>query len=271
MSDAFATIEQWPARLEAAARGSRAFARVFVLRETDSTQDAARRHDPRTGDAFVAWRQTAGRGRLGRAWADTGEDGVAATLVVPRGPPERLAILAAVATAFAVEPLLQRSVGIKWPNDIVVEGRKLAGILIEQVDEVALIGVGINVRQRSWPPELATRAVSLHQLGVECDRLTVIERLIESIPAALGMTDPALVDAFGRRDVLRGTAASFLVAGQTVEGRVISVDPMRGLLVQSSAGDRWLPAALTSVSVPPSAGNQPSGRAAEPVSGRAFT
>lgn len=253
MSDAIATIELWPARLEAAARRSCVFARVIVLRETDSTQDAARCHGPRVGDAFIAWRQTAGRGRLGRLWADTGDEGVAATLVVPRGPTERLAILAAVAAALAVEALLPRPVGIKWPNDIVVDGRKLAGILIEQVEDVALIGVGINVRQRSWLPELAARAVSLRQLGVECDRLTVIERLIESVAATLRMSDAVLTDAFAERDVLRGTLGRFLVAGQAVEGRVLSVDPMRGLLIETEAGERWLPAALTSMSNQPAA------------------
>jgi BirA family biotin operon repressor/biotin-[acetyl-CoA-carboxylase] ligase len=248
MIEAITPLELWPARIEAViARSGGLFKRVFVLRETDSTQDAARRQRARPGDVVVAWRQTAGRGRLGRAWADTGEEGVAATLVVPRGSPERLAIVAAIAAALAVESVLQRSVGIKWPNDVLVNARKLAGVLIEQVDDVALIGVGINVRQRSWPNELAQRAISLAQLGVACDRLAVVEALISSMTTAIRMDDDEIAATFARRDVLCGKQAAFLVAGEALKGRIVSIDPMRGLRVRSYEGERWLSAASTTL------------------------
>ncbi|HRQ74913.1 MAG TPA: hypothetical protein PK098_03240, partial [Phycisphaerales bacterium] len=109
--------------------------RIIVLRETDSTQDAAKRFGAQPGDVVTAGRQTAGRGRLGRAWADTVDAGVAVTMVVDcrsLRATEQLATIGAIAAACAVEAVMGARVGIKWPNDVVVDGRKLAGVLIEQ-------------------------------------------------------------------------------------------------------------------------------------------
>ena len=242
-------IEQWPPRLE---RARRSRGRVVVLEQTESTQDAARRLGAQAGDVVVAWRQTAGRGRLGRAWADTAEAGIAATFVVAAAPPGRstaaegLALASAVGTAHAAESLLGRPVGIKWPNDIVVEQRKLAGILIEVADDLALIGIGVNVSQDDWPPALARRAVSLRQLGASVDRLEALEALLPAVDAALGFTDARLVAEFSARDVLRGTTATFRHGTQTVTGTVSRIDPTHGLVVQTrSAAEVFLPAATT--------------------------
>ncbi len=112
---------------------------VVIVPETTSTQDAARRLDAAPGTVVIAGRQTAGRGRLGRVWADTGDEGIAASFVCAVAAPERMAVACAVATARAAESVLGRLVGIKWPNDIVAEGRKLAGILIEQSGDRAVI------------------------------------------------------------------------------------------------------------------------------------
>ena len=125
----------WPARLEQViASQCTTLKRVTVLRETDSTQDAARRMNGKPGDVFIAWRQTAGRGRLGRQWADTAENGIAMTIVLDRGAyqPAALAVSAAVGTAMAIESVLNRPAGIKWPNDVMIQGRKNAGILIDR-------------------------------------------------------------------------------------------------------------------------------------------
>ncbi|MEE9131785.1 MAG: hypothetical protein V3T84_17375, partial [Phycisphaerales bacterium] len=83
-----APLEQWKERLDAVvASDGEVLGRAIVIRETASTQDAARRLGAQPGDVVVAWRQTAGRGRLGRRWADTREDGVALSIVLPCGPP----------------------------------------------------------------------------------------------------------------------------------------------------------------------------------------
>jgi BirA family transcriptional regulator, biotin operon repressor / biotin---[acetyl-CoA-carboxylase] ligase len=180
-------IELWPARLEALTERCTRWKWVIVLRETDSTQDAARRMGCVSGEVVTAWRQTCGRGRLGRRWIDTSEHGVAVTFVVDResGNPERLAHAAAVATAKAAQCFLAVPVRIKPPNDIMVEGRKIAGVLIEQADDRGLIGVGINVRQEHWPEDLACKAASMVQCGAHVDRLDVLEALMRTLDESL--------------------------------------------------------------------------------------
>lgn len=241
-------IDCWPERLERAmAERCTIFRRVQVVRETASTQDAARNLNASAGDVVVAWRQTAGRGRLGRRWEDTGEDGVAVTFIVPSGQPERLAIAGAIGVARSLESLLDADVGIKWPNDIVVLGRKLAGILIEQAQGCAFIGIGINVGQTRWPEILEPGVISLRQLGRRVDRIDVLCELIPALESALRLEAPSLVEGFVRRDVLRGKHAMFRHEGQLVCGIVQRIDPMRGLAVATQSGERWLPAATTTV------------------------
>lgn len=244
-------IEMWPDRLERAIKDRTLLKRVFVLRQTQSTQDAAKRMNATAGDVLVAWRQTAGRGRLGRAWADSGEDGAAITIVLRiQDNRQTLAIACAVGAARAVEMLLQRTVGIKWPNDIIVYDRKLTGILIEQHVNLTLIGIGLNVRQQEWPEELADRAISLAQAGSMVDRVDVIAALLACVDDALQLNQTQLVEEFAKRDVLRGTRTTFRTDEREISGVVLQVDPLRGLAVQTDRGEVWLDAATTSV-VPP--------------------
>lgn len=241
-------LEQWTDRIEkVVASDGDILRRAIVIRETASTQDTARRGGARLGDVVVAWRQTAGRGRLGRKWADTQEDGVAMSLVIPAGPPERLALALAVGVAHAAQQLLDQPVGIKWPNDIVVDHRKLAGILVEQSGALAIAGIGMNVTQTTWPRELADRAVSLAQLGVPVDRLDAILAILESLCTALRLPDDALAEAFAERDTLSGTEATLQNGRETVHGTVLRIDPFDGLLVRTSSGEVHLPAATTTI------------------------
>lgn len=241
-------ITQWPERLQTLVQQRcDLFDRVSVLRQTDSTQDAARWMRAHRGEIIVAWQQIAGRGRLGRAWADTGEDGVALTLVVERAAPERLAIASAIGVARAIESLLGRPVRVKWPNDIMVDGRKLAGILVEQFEDSALIGIGMNIRQTAWPVELEHRAISLLQLDADFDRLETLEALLPAIDAALRLDDQSLAAQFAARDVLVGKTVTLRCGERIVCGRVVRVDPMRGLEVREGDASIWLPAAITTV------------------------
>lgn len=175
-------LASWHDRLQAVLdAGNGSFRRVIVVRETDSTQDAARRLAAGHGDVVVAWRQTAGRGRMGRAWADTGRQGVAVTFVTPAAPHLDLVKATAAGAAEAARKLLGRPAEIKWPNDVLVDGRKICGVLIEIADGTAFVGVGMNVGQTQWPQELAGRAVSLAQLGAAHDRIEVLEALLASV------------------------------------------------------------------------------------------
>jgi BirA family biotin operon repressor/biotin-[acetyl-CoA-carboxylase] ligase len=237
-------ITEWSDRLRAVMGGR---GRIVVLSEATSTQDAARRLGARAGDAVVALRQVAGRGRLGRRWHDPEGEGVAVTIVAELAPPEHMAAAGAVGCAEAVERFLGRMVGIKWPNDVMVEGRKIAGLLVETGERLARIGIGVNVTQRAWPANLADRAVSLAQLGVVTDRLEVLEALLRAVPQAWDRPTRSLSEAYARRDVLRGASASFRCRGEVVTGRVLAVDPARGLLVETARGTRQLEAATTTL------------------------
>ncbi len=243
-----APLDQWKERLDAVvASDGEVLRRAIVIRETASTQDAARRLGAQPGDVVVAWRQTAGRGRLGRRWADTREDGAALSIVLPCSPPERLALAFAVGVAGAVERLLDRPVGIKWPNDIVVECRKLAGILIEQSGALAVAGIGMNVSQTAWPKELAEVAVSLAQLGARVDRLDAIVAVLESLSTALRQPDDVLVEAFTTRDALCGAEATLQNGREIVHGTVLRIDPLDGLWVRTDSGEVRLPVATTTI------------------------
>lgn len=240
-------LADWQPRLDALCAPSSRFRRAIVLEETASTQDAAETRAASAGTFVTAWRQTAGRGRFGRSWSDTAEAGIATTFVVDTQPAERLALASAVAAADAAESALGTAVGIKWPNDIVVGGRKLAGVLIETSGTRALIGIGMNIAQERFDGELAARATSLAILGARVDRLDTLCALVEALDRALSMSDSELVARFRARDALRGTRALFSTPAGPVEGEVVSVDPMRGLVVRGDSGEHFLPAQSTSV------------------------
>lgn len=248
-------IEAWPASLEAEVASLARVRRVQLLRETASTQDHARASAAQPGTAVVAFRQTAGRGRLGRAWADTGHDGIAVTFVLPDHPPESLAMRSAVAAAAAARAFAGDAPGIKWPNDVVAHGRKLAGILVERTEGRALVGIGMNVLQHAFPPELAPHATSLAMLGAACDRLDVLVSLVRSLDAAMGAPDEDIYRTYRALDRMCGNRCAFLAPDGPVEGTVRDVDPLKGLLVETAAGPRFLPAATTSVA-PPASGSR---------------
>ncbi len=128
--------------------------------------------DARTGvhgDVFTADFQTAGRGRLDHKWLSPPKTNLmmSAVLSVEGLEPEHVATLPLVvglSVVVAVESLLRGvgvSVMLKWPNDVYVDGRKVAGILCERVDERIIVGVGVNVGRQSFPAEIAARATSL--------------------------------------------------------------------------------------------------------------
>lgn len=149
--------------------------RLVVLQETDSTQDSARemakRGEPE-GTAVMAIRQSKGRGRLGHAWVSPEGKNLALSLILrPAMPPEDamfLSLLASIAVAETVETVGVVRADLKWPNDVLVDGRKIAGILSEgamsgSVLELVIIGVGLNVNSvlDDFPPELRSSVTSV--------------------------------------------------------------------------------------------------------------
>ena len=132
---------------------------LLYLDQTGSTNTWAREHLSLLGDldAVYTTDQTKGRGRLGRTWENARGDGLYYTILVrrPLADPLALPLLASVAAARALKELFGLDCQIKWPNDLLVEGRKVCGILCELVPEGILCGIGINLRQS---PEFFVRA-----------------------------------------------------------------------------------------------------------------
>lgn len=159
-----------------------------VLASCDSTQDHARALG--LGVLVVAQRQVAGRGQRGNQWADTGDDGLAFSLCLAATAKPARSVAVAQAIVDALDPLVPGRLQVKHPNDVLLDGRKLAGVLIEQADGLAVIGVGINVGQVAWPPPLKEIAVSLAQAGIWAHRLDILAVLVPEIVAAwMGPTE----------------------------------------------------------------------------------
>lgn len=122
------------------------------------------------GTAVVSWKQTQGRGRLGRTFASP-EGGVYLSVLLPFDSDLTLTAKAAVAVRRAIEYTTDINTGIKWVNDIIYKGKKVAGILAEAAGEHVIVGIGINLctRVQDFPPELKDIAVSLYKCPELCD------------------------------------------------------------------------------------------------------
>ena len=169
------------------------------------------------------------------------------SLVLPAGCTRRLCARAAVAVARVLVPLFAAHglhSGIKWPNDFFVvtpNGRhKIAGVLIEQSDGVAVVGIGVNVLRRQWSGQLASIASSLAEHGVEMSRLELQQRLIISFEEVQRLDDEGLASMFRDFDLIAGSPIVLEHEGRRLEGRVKTLDPVNGLLLQTSAGERMI-------------------------------
>ena len=146
---------------------------IRILDETGSTNAdlLALGRDAREGDWLVARRQTAGRGRAGRAWEDGAGNFMGSTVVAlrPGDPqPQTLALVAGLAVAEAVS-LVPRApeAMLKWPNDLLVDGAKLAGILLERAADSVVIGIGVNLLRAPPVTGRSTTALADHSASIE--------------------------------------------------------------------------------------------------------
>ncbi|QJC51899.1 biotin--[acetyl-CoA-carboxylase] ligase [Paenibacillus albicereus] len=149
--------------------------RLVVLDKVDSTQNVAQQlalQGAEEGTLVIAEQQLSGRGRMGRGWVSPYGKGLWMSLVLrpqlPVGSAPQLTLLTAVALCRALRGETGLDIGIKWPNDLLVGGRKLSGILLESAAEderlrhvVAGIGISVNLSEADYPPELLDKAVSL--------------------------------------------------------------------------------------------------------------
>lgn len=209
--------------------------RVVRLNRVDSTQMTAFAlavDGARDGTVVVADYQASGRGRRGRTWeAAPGQSLLSTIIVRPRLAPAQwpaYSLVAAVAVAETLARTAALAARLKWPNDVLIAGRKIAGILLESrtvgdaATDVVAVGIGINLGQRAFPAALSARATSV---VIETGRVVVRDTVLG-----------ALVDAFDEwRGRLEGEGLSpvrarWLALADTI-GRRVSVDGVTGVAV----------------------------------------
>ena len=245
---------------------------LHVLDETTSTNDEAKlgaKSGAPHGACWVAESQRAGRGRQGRVWSSPpGENLLFSVLLRLTCAPARLpplALVAGLATRDAIAKALAHSphsphsprgtgaagadVRLKWPNDVLVDGRKIAGVLIEatlsgsKVDAV-VVGIGINVHTRAFPAELTGTATSLAIVageGSSFDRgevlADVLAGLARDLPLAAERGLGPVHARLSKHDALRGQR----IRGENGEGSAEGIDVEGRLLVRGDDGVlvRW--------------------------------
>ena len=169
---------------------------VTALEATDSTQAEVKRRGAAgsaEGTVVTARHQRAGRGRRGRDWWDEpGQSLLLSLLLRPAGPPAavpQLALVGGLAVAEALESEADVVTRIRWPNDLLVDGRKVCGILAEAASDGAgrldhvILGIGVNLNQAAFPDALRARATSLRLIT---GRLHEAEALLPVLLASLG-------------------------------------------------------------------------------------
>jgi BirA family biotin operon repressor/biotin-[acetyl-CoA-carboxylase] ligase len=209
------------------------FGRPFrYVEEVESTQALLGADDPE-GAVVAAGHQTAGRGRLGRRWE--APPGSALTFSVLLHPPvgapvQQLSLVAGLAVAEAVEDALQLSAQLKWPNDVMIDRRKVAGILAEARDGIVVLGIGLNVNQirEQLPVETAAslRTVDGEERDLAPLLADVLARLELHYDAWSAGGLDAVFDGIGSRDFLRGRRVSVdgrdgVAGGLDREGRLL--------------------------------------------------
>ena len=240
--------------IKAVLRGGWAGSKVCFAMEVDSTNQWARRlagEGAPHGTLCVAEYQTAGRGRLGRSWEAESEAAVMMTLLLrPRFAP-RLASMLTIVMGLSAAKMAEDMglcASIKWPNDIVVSGKKLCGILTEMdlaggdgIRDV-VIGVGINVNNTAFPPELSDKATSMRIEGNrKFDRTQVLARTLARFETFYSVFVKTM-DLSGLKEDYEALLAN---KGETVrvldpvspyEGTALGINAMGELLVRTEDG-----------------------------------
>ena len=220
---------------------------IRVYSEVTSTNDIALQLASKgvpEGISIFAENQTDGRGRLGRAWISTsGKSLLLSVLLRPAFQDvSRISLAAAVAVARTLENLTEGSVGIKWPNDIYISGRKVAGILCESSQGVIIVGIGINVLQKAsdFPAALSTTAGSLAMVS-ECvlERASIAATLLnefDAIYATLPNGFEDVIDECEMRSTLLGREVEAAIGAFSICGTVSGLNTDGALQVRDKLG-----------------------------------
>jgi BirA family biotin operon repressor/biotin-[acetyl-CoA-carboxylase] ligase len=220
---------------------------ILVFSSTASTNDIAAeyaKNKNNNGLVVLTEHQTAGRGRTGNKWLSAKSQSVLCSILLTKTGlnPELMSLTSAVATAEAVS----NQAKIKWPNDIILNGKKIAGILLESKQNngatAYIIGIGINCHQTrdSFPAQLQHIATSLDiETNTACDRISLIKRLLTSMEHWLKIAEKnpqKIIDQWQTLNILLGHRITLIFNDKKFTGNCIGVDPDKGLALQLDRG-----------------------------------
>jgi len=221
--------------------------------ETDSTNAEIIRHlsshpSEEEGLVVIANCQTGGKGRSGRVWHSAPGTGIYLSMLIrPNLSPEQLPIItlmAGLATAIAVNEFIPKPAQLKWPNDLLLNNKKIAGVLCEyhatKVPAV-IIGIGINVNHTHFPVDIKDIATSLKlESGIETNRTTLIRQLVTQLDFQYSELKnnktQALIDNWTHHSDLFGKSISISKAGQSITGKAIRLDHRGRLVILNESG-----------------------------------
>jgi BirA family biotin operon repressor/biotin-[acetyl-CoA-carboxylase] ligase len=193
------------------------------------------------GLVAVADFQTAGRGRRGRGWvAPPGASLLVSVLLRPSLPAERTPLVtmaSGLAMAEAVTQVAGFTPGLKWPNDLVVGDRKLAGMLAERDGDAVVVGVGVNVAWHDFPPEIAETATACNlQAGHAVDRRALLDAFLAELDVRYADLDGVTAEYRSRLATL-GHRVRVERSDDAFTGRAVGVGDAGQLLVEDELGD----------------------------------
>ncbi|MEK7794041.1 MAG: biotin--[acetyl-CoA-carboxylase] ligase [Candidatus Hydrogenedentota bacterium] len=211
--------------------------RIFYVEETSSTNDLALARGM-DGDVFVADRQTAGRGRLGRSWHSAPGKGLWFSIALANQTPG-VVFAAALSVRDACAP--KCALRVKWPNDLLLEGKKVCGILAEHRNGLTALGIGINVHHDAadFPDELREKAGSLAMApGAIWDRAALLRGVLTELDRRV-----ILLRSGGFERVRDDWADACNIVGRRIsidgaEGTVSALDDLGRIVLSSSNGPR---------------------------------
>ena len=221
--------------------------KIHHFHEVSSTMNIARelaRKGVEEGTIVIAERQTTGRGRLSREWQSP-QGGIYFTIVLrPRISPvyaPRLNLVVSVAVARTIRKLFGLNAELKWPNDVLISGKKVCGILAEmdaETDTVNFVNVGIGINANSPISQLEHTATSLkEELGREISRKEFLRSLVKEINEQYALlTKPELLEEWKNLSVTLNKWVRVISLGETMEGQAIDIDAYGALLIRGKDG-----------------------------------
>ena len=201
------------------------------------------------GLAIVADEQTAGRGRLQRAWSSPKGPGLYLSILLRPAIPQNYWPLITFIAALAVGDALREAAGvrtdIKWPNDLLSGERKICGILAEAIDTPAgravILGIGINLTENAYPPEIANVATSVSEAaGMEADREQILAALSDTLSRWYArLEEPGqIIDAWSNRSSYAiGKLVQVSNGDDVWQGTTCGVEPDGALRLRTSSGE----------------------------------